>query len=577
MLAPALPSAASAPSSGKPNICLCPQVTRVPRPRNAFILYRQHYHAAVVAAHPGKTNPEISKIIGEQWRQLSVHDKAVWQKLGDEEKKSHLERFPDYRYQPRRNIKKHQNQNQNGQHGNNNNNNDDDDHYLQHNTGSSSSSTPSTSPPSTHSSICAKCHGHSASTARKVAFSKSAHTHAGISPVESSTSYDTIQLSHQHHQHHSVPSLVPHLPPIRLLPEDDVDKESVITTTKTSTNNNNNNNNNVSSFRAQSQDDARQGVEALLSLGTGSTSSSEPAAQQIQPEQHALTISSIMNSADSFEHASKRPCRSSSVSSSIRSPSVSSSSSTTITTTTKSDDDDHHHKVTHRGQYWRAIRVHEKLGLIANVLSRQSHRQPRGAVIALEANPGVADRITAELVRRIEQLVVIRPGSTTSTSTSTSTGNDDDDNDVDVGHDDDDDDESTLLPTVEGRQLQRAVATHRAMTPVPTMTATGKSVLINRYVLVATNEASKDFLDHHNNHDATTSDKVAENWHWSLNTFRGAVAPDLAIVICYDEPGVVRRTLANGTRAIIVSGIEHVNVIEHEVRLAMIEMARAAN
>ncbi|KAK9450989.1 uncharacterized protein V1518DRAFT_412254 [Limtongia smithiae] len=65
------------------SICLCPQVARVPRPRNAFILYRQHHHASVVAEHPGKSNPEISKIIGEQWRHLSPDEKAVWQKLGD--------------------------------------------------------------------------------------------------------------------------------------------------------------------------------------------------------------------------------------------------------------------------------------------------------------------------------------------------------------------------------------------------------------------------------------------------------------------------------------------------------------
>ncbi|KAK9383469.1 high mobility group box domain-containing protein [Kockiozyma suomiensis] len=76
-------STISSASSQQPAICLCPQVARVPRPRNAFILYRQHHHAAVVADHPGKTNPEISKIIGEQWRHLSPDEKAVWQRLGD--------------------------------------------------------------------------------------------------------------------------------------------------------------------------------------------------------------------------------------------------------------------------------------------------------------------------------------------------------------------------------------------------------------------------------------------------------------------------------------------------------------
>lgn len=93
-------------------LCTCsqpaptPAPARVPRPRNAFILYRQHHHAKVVASNPGKTNPEISKIIGERWRSLSAKEKDVWIQLGDEEKKSHLERFPDYRYQPRRSSKK---------------------------------------------------------------------------------------------------------------------------------------------------------------------------------------------------------------------------------------------------------------------------------------------------------------------------------------------------------------------------------------------------------------------------------------------------------------------------------------
>ncbi|ANB14646.1 Rox1p [Sugiyamaella lignohabitans] len=89
------------------NLCVCANNTpRVPRPRNAFILYRQHQHALVVQEHPGKSNPEISKIIGEQWRSLPQKEKDFWIQLGDEEKKSHLERFPDYRYQPRRSSKR---------------------------------------------------------------------------------------------------------------------------------------------------------------------------------------------------------------------------------------------------------------------------------------------------------------------------------------------------------------------------------------------------------------------------------------------------------------------------------------
>ncbi|KAJ5505929.1 hypothetical protein N7453_004886 [Penicillium expansum] len=82
--------------------CLCQPDPKIPRPRNAFILYRQHYQAMVVAHNPGLANPEISKIIGEQWRSLSEDDKSNWKALAEEEKARHQQQYPDYRYQPRR-------------------------------------------------------------------------------------------------------------------------------------------------------------------------------------------------------------------------------------------------------------------------------------------------------------------------------------------------------------------------------------------------------------------------------------------------------------------------------------------
>jgi HMG box factor, other len=49
----------------------------------AFILYRQHYQGTVAAQHPGLANPEISKIIGEQWRQLPTEVKNDWKRLAE--------------------------------------------------------------------------------------------------------------------------------------------------------------------------------------------------------------------------------------------------------------------------------------------------------------------------------------------------------------------------------------------------------------------------------------------------------------------------------------------------------------
>lgn len=51
--------------------------------RTAFILYRQHQHTGVVAQNPGLPNPDISKIIGEQWRQLPTNAKEEWKALAE--------------------------------------------------------------------------------------------------------------------------------------------------------------------------------------------------------------------------------------------------------------------------------------------------------------------------------------------------------------------------------------------------------------------------------------------------------------------------------------------------------------
>ncbi|KAH8590312.1 hypothetical protein B0O99DRAFT_722146 [Bisporella sp. PMI_857] len=83
-------------------VCLCQPDPKIPRPRNAFILFRQHYQAQVAAQHPGLANPEISKIIGEQWREQAPGVKDNWKRLAEEEKQRHQRQYPGYRYQPRR-------------------------------------------------------------------------------------------------------------------------------------------------------------------------------------------------------------------------------------------------------------------------------------------------------------------------------------------------------------------------------------------------------------------------------------------------------------------------------------------
>ncbi|CAJ2510837.1 Uu.00g064620.m01.CDS01 [Anthostomella pinea] len=87
---------------GRDMICLCTKAPKVPRPRNAFILYRQHWQGHVAAQHPGLANPDISKLIGEKWREQPDEVKNSWKQLAEEEKIRHQRQYPDYRYQPRR-------------------------------------------------------------------------------------------------------------------------------------------------------------------------------------------------------------------------------------------------------------------------------------------------------------------------------------------------------------------------------------------------------------------------------------------------------------------------------------------
>ncbi|KAI1328064.1 hypothetical protein F5Y16DRAFT_420216 [Xylariaceae sp. FL0255] len=83
-------------------ICLCAKAPKVPRPRNAFILYRQAWQGHFAALHQGLANPEISKLIGEKWREQPEDVKNTWKQLAEEEKVRHQRQYPGYRYQPRR-------------------------------------------------------------------------------------------------------------------------------------------------------------------------------------------------------------------------------------------------------------------------------------------------------------------------------------------------------------------------------------------------------------------------------------------------------------------------------------------
>lgn len=59
----------------------------------------------MTADNPKLSNPDISKIIGERWKNEAEEAKKYWKKLAEEEKTRHQNQYPNYRYQPRRGNK----------------------------------------------------------------------------------------------------------------------------------------------------------------------------------------------------------------------------------------------------------------------------------------------------------------------------------------------------------------------------------------------------------------------------------------------------------------------------------------
>ncbi|KAK9765408.1 hypothetical protein K7432_006289 [Basidiobolus ranarum] len=75
---------------------------KIPRPANAFIIYRKEKQPIVAAKNPGICNTQISKIIGQMWRDEGLETREKYQRKAEEAKATHLSIYPKYKYTPRR-------------------------------------------------------------------------------------------------------------------------------------------------------------------------------------------------------------------------------------------------------------------------------------------------------------------------------------------------------------------------------------------------------------------------------------------------------------------------------------------
>ncbi|KAG2129776.1 hypothetical protein DEU56DRAFT_491314 [Suillus clintonianus] len=73
----------------------------VPRPRNAFMLFRSAFAAAQkIGTNIERDNRHITRIIAHCWNRLSESEKQVWRNKAATEKAIHAMKYPNYRFHP---------------------------------------------------------------------------------------------------------------------------------------------------------------------------------------------------------------------------------------------------------------------------------------------------------------------------------------------------------------------------------------------------------------------------------------------------------------------------------------------
>lgn len=75
---------------------------KIPRPPNAFIIYRAQFHSHMKQRNPEMHNNEISKVLGKQWKDEPDHVKDKYRKMALEVKARHAIEYPNYQYAPRK-------------------------------------------------------------------------------------------------------------------------------------------------------------------------------------------------------------------------------------------------------------------------------------------------------------------------------------------------------------------------------------------------------------------------------------------------------------------------------------------
>jgi len=74
--------------------------THIPRPRNAFIIFRSHYYMRAKATQTGINQNSLSCAAASAWKALSDDEKRPYRRQAEEEKLMHYRKHPNYVYTP---------------------------------------------------------------------------------------------------------------------------------------------------------------------------------------------------------------------------------------------------------------------------------------------------------------------------------------------------------------------------------------------------------------------------------------------------------------------------------------------
>ncbi|GMT26338.1 hypothetical protein PFISCL1PPCAC_17635, partial [Pristionchus fissidentatus] len=80
--------------------------THIKRPMNAFMVWSQLERRKICEHQPDMHNAEISKRLGQRWRELPEDEKAPFVAEAERLRVMHMQEYPDYKYKPRKKPKK---------------------------------------------------------------------------------------------------------------------------------------------------------------------------------------------------------------------------------------------------------------------------------------------------------------------------------------------------------------------------------------------------------------------------------------------------------------------------------------